>query len=147
MEFIPYFLSIPIILQFLLMIVWIFRSKNEESKIVTTLQEEKNNLRKTNTELIEKVQKIQQSQTDQLNDMSRTIIEVSEKMTELQVNLQNVIDSKLKSQSDEFKKDLNKVNNKVDTILGLVMECDNESCPTKRKVSNYLKNQNQYYDK
>lgn len=144
MEFIPYFLSIPIILQFLLMIVWIFRSKNEESKIVTTLQEEKNNLRKTNSELIEKVQKIQQSQTDQLNDMSRTIIEVSEKMTELQVNLQNVIDSKLKSQSDEFKKDLNKVNNKVDTILGLVMECDNENCPTKRKVSNYLKNQNQY---
>ena len=126
------------------MIVWIFRSKNEESKIVTTLQEEKNNLRKTNSELIEKVQKIQQSQTDQLNDMSRTIIEVSEKMTELQVNLQNVIDSKLKSQSDEFKKDLNKVNNKVDTILGLVMECDNENCPTKRKVSNYLKNQNQY---
>lgn len=144
MEFIPYFLSISIILQFLLMIVWIFRSKNEESKIVTTLQEEKNNLRKTNSELIEKVQKIQQSQTDQLNDMSRTIIEVSEKMTELQVNLQNVIDSKLKSQSDEFKKDLNKVNNKVDTILGLVMECDNENCPTKRKVSNYLKNQNQY---
>lgn len=120
-------------------IVWNrVRDKRENN-----LLKDNEKLSKTSFDLLEKVQKTQQSQADQLDSMSKTVLEVSEKMTNLQINLLNIIDSKLKAQSDEFKKDLDKVNNKVDTILGLVMECDNENCPTKRKVSNYLKNHNQ----
>lgn len=106
-----------------------FRSKREDD------------LNKRSLELLESVQKTQQAQAAQLSNLSRNFVEVSEKMTSMQVNLQDTIDARLKLQSEEFKKDLWKVNNKVDTILGLVMECDNESCPTKKKVSEYLKNQ------
>ena len=74
--------------------------------------------------------KSQQIQIDQINELSDKIIE-----------LHNTIDIKLKSQSDEFKNDLGKVNSRMDTILGIVLECDNGKCPTKKKISNYLKNQ------
>lgn len=120
-------------------VIWDRLRSKKESKMIDTLLTEKNNLSKTNSALLESVQKTQQSQADQLNEMSKTILDVSKKMTDMQLNLQNVIDSKLKSQSEKFERDMEKVNDKVDTILGMVMECDSKNCPTKRKVSNYLK--------
>ena len=119
--------------------IWFWvTDKNKEMK---SLREDRDYFSRNNYNLLENIQRTQQVHQDQLHELSDTVVNVSTKLNELQLNLLDVIDSKLKTQSEEFKKELNKVNSKVDTLLGLVMECDNENCPTKRKVSNYLKNQ------
>lgn len=119
--------------------IWFWATdKNREMK---SLREDRDYFSRNNYNLLENIQRTQQAHQDQLHELSDTVVSVSTKLNDLQLNLLDVIDSKLKTQSEEFKKELNKVNSKVDTLLGLVMECDNENCPTKRKVSNYLKNQ------
>lgn len=112
---------------------------DKRDEVIDTLQKDKKELSTANVNLLEAVQKTQQSQADQLNELSKTIIEVSNKMSTMQLNLQDIIDAKLKQQSEEVKEDITKMSNKVDTLLGLVMECDNDACPTKKKVSDYLK--------
>lgn len=98
-------------------------------KFIDTLITRNDKLSKDFTEIASDFKKAQQQQINQINELSGRIID-----------LHNTLDSKLESQSNEFKKDLNKVNSKVDTILGLVLECDGKDCPTKKKVSNYLRN-------
>lgn len=124
-------------------IIWDRLRSKKESQLIDTLQEENKTLNKTNLDLLSSVQRTQQAQADQLAEMSNQILEVSGKMTSLQINLQSIIDEKMEKQSKEFKTDLDRVNSKVDTILGMVMECENENCPTRKKVSRYLK-ENRY---
>lgn len=105
---------------------------DKRDDVISTLQNERKDLTAANKNLIETVQKTQQSQADQLHEFSKSIVK-------MQLEFQDVIDIKLKQQSEEVKKDITKMNNKIDMLLGLVMECDNEACPTKKKVSKYLK--------
>ena len=105
---------------------------DKRDEVIGTLQSERKDLTAANKNLIETVQKTQQSQADQLHEFSKSIVK-------MQLEFQDVIDTKLKQQSEEVKKDITKMNNKIDMLLGLVMECDNEACPTKKKVSKYLK--------
>lgn len=105
---------------------------DKRDDVIGTLQSERKDLTAANKNLIETVQKTQQSQADQLHEFSKSIVK-------MQLEFQDVIDTKLKQQSEEVKKDITKMNNKIDMLLGLVMECDNEACPTKKKVSKYLK--------
>lgn len=122
------FIYVVFIIGAIIAIIWVVL--DHRMKVIDSLQEDRDKLSKKNLELLESIQRSQQAQADQLNELSRSMI-----------NFQSTVDSKLKAQSDEFKKDLTKVNHKVDTLLGLVMECDSDTCPTKRKVSEYLKNQ------
>lgn len=105
---------------------------DKRDDVINTLQSERKDLTTANKNLIDTVQKTQQSQADQLHEFSKSIVK-------MQLEFQDVIDTKLKQQSEEVKKDITKMNNKIDMLLGLVMECDNEACPTKKKVSKYLK--------
>ena len=138
-------MTVVVVISFVSLIVilgiFIWLLVTDKKKEMKSLREDRDYFSRNNYNLLENIQRIQQAHQDQLHELSDTVVNVSTKLNELQLNLLDVIDSKLKTQSEEFKKELNKVNSKVDTLLGLVMECDNENCPTKRKVSNYLKNQ------
>lgn len=119
-----YFMLICILVISVVLYLW------NNHRFINTLISRNDTLNKDISNLRNEFNKSQQIQIDQINELSDKIIE-----------LHNTIDIKLKSQSDEFKNDLGKVNSRMDTILGIVLECDNGDCPTKKKISNYLKNQ------
>lgn len=119
-----YFMLICILVISVVLYLW------NNHRFIDTLISRNDTLNKDISNLRNEFNKSQQIQIDQINELSDKIIE-----------LHNTIDIKLKSQSDEFKNDLGKVNSRMDTILGIVLECDNGDCPTKKKISNYLKNQ------
>jgi hypothetical protein len=119
-----YFMLICILVISVVLYLW------NNHRFIDTLISRNDTLNKDISNLRNEFNKSQQIQIDQINELSDKIIE-----------LHNTIDIKLKSQSDEFKNDLGKVNSRMDTILGIVLECDNGECPTKKKISNYLKNQ------
>lgn len=119
-----YFMLICILVISVVLYLW------NNHRFIDTLISRNDTLNKDISNLRNEFNKSQQIQIDQINELSDKIIE-----------LHNTIDIKLKSQSDEFKNDLGKVNSRMDTILGIVLECDSGECPTKKKISNYLKNQ------